>query len=42
MKNGRYNLAFDVTNLTDALAYDNFKLQKQGRAFYVKFRYLFK
>ena len=42
MKNGRYNLAFDVTNLSDALAYDNFKLQKQGRAFYVKFRYLFK
>jgi hypothetical protein len=24
------------------LAYDNFKLQKQGRAFYVKFRYLLK
>lgn len=42
MKSGRYNLAFDVTNLSDALAYDNFKLQKQGRAFYVKFRYLFK
>lgn len=42
MKNGRYNLAFDVTNLGDALAYDNFKLQKQGRAFYVKFRYLLK
>ncbi|MFP3832639.1 TonB-dependent receptor [Chryseobacterium sp. SIMBA_028] len=42
MKNGRYNVAFDVNNLTDALAYDNFKLQKQGRAFYVKFRYLFK
>lgn len=42
MKNGRYNLAFDVTNLTDALAYDNFKLQKQGRAFYIKFRYLLK
>ncbi|MDC8100424.1 TonB-dependent receptor [Chryseobacterium rhizosphaerae] len=42
MKNGRYNLAFDVTNLSDALAYDNFKLQKQGRAFYIKFRYLLK
>ncbi len=42
MKNGRYNLAFDVTNLGDALAYDNFKLQKQGRAFYIKFRYLLK
>ncbi|OPB96902.1 TonB-dependent receptor [Elizabethkingia meningoseptica] len=42
MKNGRYNLAFDVTNLGDALAYDNFKLQKQGRAFYVKFRYFLK
>ena len=42
MKNGRYNVAFDVTNLTDALAYDNFRLQKQGRAFYIKFRYLLK
>ncbi|AZB11072.1 TonB-dependent receptor [Chryseobacterium sp. G0162] len=42
MKNGRYNVAFDVTNLSDALAYDNFKLQKQGRAFYIKFRYLLK
>ncbi|WP_228413877.1 TonB-dependent receptor domain-containing protein [Chryseobacterium sp. CH21] len=42
MKNGRYNLAFDVSNVGDALAYDNFKLQKQGRAFYLKFRYLLK
>ncbi|UKB79571.1 TonB-dependent receptor [Chryseobacterium sp. MEBOG07] len=42
MKKGRYNLAFDVSNVGDALAYDNFKLQKQGRAFYIKFRYLLK
>lgn len=37
----RYNASFEVTNLLDAEAYDNFKLQKQGRAFAVKLRYFF-
>ncbi|MTG98021.1 TonB-dependent receptor plug domain-containing protein [Myroides sp. BIT-d1] len=42
MQNGKYNFALDCTNIGDALAYDNFKLQKQGRAFYFKFRYALK
>ncbi|WP_316790063.1 TonB-dependent receptor [Pedobacter frigoris] len=39
MKKGRYNISAECRNLTDHLAYDNFKLQKPGRAFSVKFRY---
>ncbi|WP_413512421.1 TonB-dependent receptor [Myroides odoratus] len=39
LANGKYNVAFDCTNVGNALAYDNFRLQKQGRAFYLKFRY---
>jgi outer membrane cobalamin receptor len=35
---GRYNLSFECTNLLNALAYDNYMLQKPGRAFFVKFR----
>lgn len=35
---GRYNLSLECTNLLDALAYDNYMLQKPGRAFYLKFR----
>ena len=35
---GRYNLSLECTNLLDALAYDNYMLQKPGRAFFVKFR----
>lgn len=42
LANGKYNFALDCTNLGDALAFDNFKLQKQGRAFYFKFRYALK
>lgn len=38
MKNGRYNLTFECRNLTDAKLYDNFSLQKAGRAFYGKIR----
>ena len=36
--NDRYNLSFEARNLTNALCYDNFRLQKPGRAFYAKFR----
>ena len=36
--NGRYNIALECNNLTDARLYDNFSLQKAGRAFYVKLR----
>ena len=38
---GRYNIALECRNLTDAKLYDNFSLQKPGRAFYVKLRYFF-
>ncbi len=35
----RYNFTLESRNFTDALAYDNFALQKPGRAFYIKLRY---
>lgn len=35
---GRYNLSFECTNLFDKLTYDNYMLQKPGRAFFAKFR----
>ena len=35
---GRYNISFECRNLTDAKLYDNFSLQKAGRAFYGKLR----
>lgn len=36
--NGRYNFSFECRNLTDKNLYDNFSLQRAGRAFYGKFR----
>ncbi|MDE6323820.1 MAG: carboxypeptidase-like regulatory domain-containing protein [Paramuribaculum sp.] len=41
IKNGRYNLSFECRNFTNARLYDNFSLQKAGRAFYGKFRIYF-
>lgn len=41
IKNGRYNLSLECRNLTDEKLYDNFSLQKAGRAFYGKFRVYF-
>jgi outer membrane cobalamin receptor len=41
LQNGRYNMAVECTNLSNAKVYDNFKLQKPGRAFNVKLRYFF-
>ncbi len=38
IQKGRYNIALECRNLTDARLYDNFSLQKAGRAFYVKVR----
>jgi outer membrane receptor protein involved in Fe transport len=35
---GRYNVSLECTNLFNALAFDNYKLQKPGRAFFLKFR----
>jgi outer membrane receptor protein involved in Fe transport len=37
--NGRYNVTAECKNLTDENLYDNFSLQKPGRAFYIKMRY---
>jgi len=34
----RYNISGEARNIFDERAYDNFRLQKPGRAFYVKFR----
>lgn len=42
MSDGRYNVAVEVNNLTNELAYDNFRLQKPGRAVFMKFRYFLK
>ncbi len=39
LKNGKYNISAEARNLTDNLAFDNFRLQKPGRAFSMKFRY---
>ena len=41
LKNGRYNVSLECRNLTDAKLYDNFSLQKAGRAFYGKLRIYF-
>ena len=38
---GKYNIAVEANNLTNALLYDNYSLQKPGRNFSVKFRYVF-
>ncbi|MGL5682182.1 MAG: TonB-dependent receptor [Marinifilaceae bacterium] len=38
IRNGRYNVAIECRNLLDEKLYDNFSLQKAGRAFYGKFR----
>lgn len=37
---GKYNIAAECRNLTDARLYDKYYLQKPGRAFYLKFRYV--
>ncbi len=39
-RSGRYNVTLESRNLTNQIAYDNFKLQKPGRAFFVKLRYV--
>lgn len=38
LEKGKYNLSLECRNLTDSNLYDNFSLQKPGRAFYVKLR----
>jgi len=39
MQNGKYNVSLDCRNLTDAMLYDNFSLQKPSRSFNLKLRY---
>lgn len=39
--NNGYNLSFECRNITNAMLYDNFSLQKAGRAFYGKIRVYF-
>lgn len=41
IKNGRYNISFECRNFTNERLYDNFSLQKAGRAFYGKVRIYF-
>lgn len=39
LANGRYNVNLECTNIGNALLYDNYMLQKPGRAFSIKLRY---
>ncbi|NIJ44442.1 outer membrane receptor protein involved in Fe transport [Wenyingzhuangia heitensis] len=39
LKNNKYNISFECRNLTDEILYDKYRLQKPGRAFYLKLRY---
>ncbi|WP_262250171.1 TonB-dependent receptor [Parapedobacter soli] len=41
MWDGRYNIALEAKNFTDARMYDNFSLQKPSRGFYLNLRYFF-
>ena len=41
IKGGRYNFAIECRNLTNEKLYDNFRLQKAGRAFYGTIRIAF-
>ncbi|HRO47208.1 carboxypeptidase-like regulatory domain-containing protein [Agriterribacter sp.] len=42
LKNGRYNISVESFNITNELAYDNFRLQKPGRSVFFKLRYFIK
>ena len=39
LANGKYNIALECRNIMNNRLYDNFRLQKPGRAFYIKLRY---
>ncbi len=41
LADGKYSIMIECTNLTNEKLYDNYLLQKPGRAFNVKFRYFF-
>lgn len=40
LANGKYNIALEGRNITDVKVYDYFNVQKPGRAFFIKLRYL--
>lgn len=40
MANNRYNISLECLNISDRKVYDYYKVQRPGRAFTVKFRYL--
>ena len=42
MEKGKYSVVVECTNFTNEKLYDNYRLQKPGRAFNVKFRYFIK
>lgn len=39
LEKGKYNASLSINNIANALAYDNFNIQKPGRAIYFKIRY---
>jgi len=39
LKSGRYNIGLEARNITNERLYDNFSMQKPGRAFYLNLRY---
>lgn len=41
IQGGRYNVSLEANNFTNALLYDNYSLQKPGRSFSIKLRYVF-
>ena len=41
-KDNKYNLSIEINNMFNALAFDEFKLQKPGRAVFMKLRYFLK
>ena len=41
INNGKYNISFEAKNFTNEQLYDNYSLQKAGRAFYGKIRVYF-
>ncbi len=38
---GSYNISLSARNILDAEVFDNFNIEKPGRSFYLKFRYLY-
>jgi len=42
VNNGRYNISFEARNIFDKAVFDNYSLQKPGRAFYLNLRYFIK